>query len=126
MRNFTAALLILLVTACGTTADILRVDDTVRSPSDPNTIRVLLDEPKGDYQTIAMVKVSDQGWGRSLEELKAAMIKEASKLGGNAVIVGTETRSAGTVFIPMGTMAYGVESSEQILVGKVILLAESD
>ncbi|MFN0038552.1 MAG: hypothetical protein ACKVP2_03475 [Burkholderiales bacterium] len=120
MRILLIALFAIVLAACATTADVMRIDNTNRGASDPATIRVFLDEPSQPYTTVAMVRISDQGWGLSLEDLKAAMIKEAAKLGGDAVIVGTETRNAGTAFVPIGTMLYGVESPEKILVGKVI------
>jgi hypothetical protein len=113
-----------MLAACGTTADVMRVDNTNRGASDPAAIRVLLEEPSQPYTTVAMVKISDQGWDRSLEDLKAAMIKEAAKLGGDAVIVGTETRNAGAAFVPIGNMFYGVESTEKVLVGKVIVFRD--
>ena len=93
MRHLFAALLAVMLTACGTTADVMRIDNVTRSPSDPSTVKVFLDEPSQAYETVAMVKISDQGWDLSLEALKAAMIKQAAKLGGEGVIVGTETRA---------------------------------
>ena len=124
MRTLLIALVALALGACGTTADVMRVDNTNRDASDLGAIRVFLDEPSQPYATVAMVKISDEGWDRSLEDLKVAMITEAAKLGGDAVIVGTETRNAGTAFVPVGNMYYGIESSEKILVGKVIVFRD--
>jgi hypothetical protein len=58
---------------------------------------------------IAIVEVSDQGWGLGLEELKQSMLRETAALGGNAVIVGTATSRTGTAFVPIGDMYYGVD-----------------
>ena len=120
MRALLISLVSVLVAGCATTADVMRVDNAIRAASNPEDVRVYLEEPRQPYTTIALVEISDQGWDLGLEDLKAAMIREAAKLGGDGVIVGTETRSAGAVFVPVGNAFYGVESAEKILVGKVI------
>lgn len=124
MRPLLWVLAVLALSSCAPTSDVMRVDNVTRGATDPKSIQVLLEDPAKAYSTIAMVKISDDGWGRSLEELKAAMLKEAAKLGGDAVIVGTETKNAGAVFVPIGNMYYGVDSTEKVLVGKVIVFKD--
>jgi len=68
-----------------------------------------------------MVAVPDQGWHLSLEELKQTMLREAAALGGDAVIVGMGTSQAGTAFVPIGNIYYGVDQSEKKLIGKVVV-----
>lgn len=126
MRALLVAFLMVAVAGCGTTADVMRTDATVRAPSDPAAIQVLLDEPSRPYTSIAMVTISDEGYDRSLEELKAAMVAEVAKLGGDAVIVGTETRSGGTVLVPAGNLYVGGESTKKLLVGKVIVFRDAE
>src|SRR5262245_41967799 len=121
MHIFLLGLVVLALSSCAPTSDVMRVDNVSRRPTDTRNIQVFLDEPAKAYSTIAMVKISNRGWVRSLEELKAVMVTEVAKLGGDAVIVGTETTKAGTVFVPVGNMFYGVDSNQKVLVGKVIV-----
>lgn len=45
------------------TADIMRLDSEVRPPKSPAAVQLLLEQPSMSYTAIALVEVSDQGWG---------------------------------------------------------------
>lgn len=121
MRSSLLVLFFLGLSACAPTSDVMRTDGISRAPISESLVQVYLDEPEFIYTTIGIVKVSDQGWDRSLEELKQIVVKEAAQLGGDGVVVGIQSQSAGTAFVPIGNMLYAVDSQEKVLVGKVIL-----
>ena len=103
------------------TVDVLHLDNTARRPKDNFEVQLLLDEPKQPYVAIAVVVASDEGWGLSLDKIKDKLIKEAARLGGDAVIIGRESKEAGAVFTPVGNTFYAVPFEETKLVGKVIV-----
>jgi hypothetical protein len=103
----------------------MRLDDTTRAPTPLSDIDVLVEAPSRPYSVIAMVEVSDQGWGLGLEELKQSMLQQVSDLGGDAVIVGLSSSQSGTAFVPIGNMYYGVNQVEKKLLGKVVVYSDS-
>jgi|SRR5437660_2059269 len=113
------AVLILLVSCAK--ADVLVLEPTPRAARLPDSVTVLLEEPSKPYQAIALIEVSDQSWGLSLESLARKMRSEAGKLGGDAVIIGSRSTESGTVFVPIGNAWYGAAMKEKKLVGKVIV-----
>jgi hypothetical protein len=113
--------LLLGLVGCGTTADVMRLDDTSRAPTSASRVAVLVSEPSRPYSTIAVVEVSDQGWGLPLEQLKQEMQKQAAALGGDAVIVGIGSANSGAAFVPIGNMYYAIDQTEKKLTGKVIV-----
>jgi hypothetical protein len=110
----------LLASSCAS-AEVMRLDNVARPSTEPDSIRVLLEEPAEPYTSIAMVVVSDDGWGLSLEKIKRRVVAEAAKLGGEAVIVGHQSGRAGTTFIPVGQTWIAADVPEKKLVGKVIV-----
>jgi hypothetical protein len=116
-----AGLLFVAFLVCCVTSDVLHLDSTPRSPKDPSQVQILLDEPKQAYVAIAIVVASDQGWGLTLDEIKNKLIKEAARLGGDAVIIGRESKDSGAVFVPVGNTFFAAPVEETKLVGKVIV-----
>ena len=104
-------------------ADVLMLDPLPRTATQPDSVAVLLEEPKQPYRPIALIEVSDQSWGLSLESLAKKMRTEAAKRGGDAVIIGRQTTAGGAVIVPIGKMWYAGE--EKKLVGKVIVFVRS-
>jgi hypothetical protein len=115
------ALASLIVLGCVATAEVMRLDTTPRQPRSPQEIQVLLEEPKEPFLAIALIEASDQGWGLSLDKIKERLLVEAGKVGGHAVIIGRESKGAGTAFVPIGQMWYAADIEEKKLVGKVIV-----
>jgi hypothetical protein len=68
--------------AC-TSADILRLDSTPRPQTRPESIQLIAKEPTQRYVVIAIVSARQDYGGNARERL----IKEAAKLGGNAVLL---------------------------------------
>jgi hypothetical protein len=121
MKRLALVALVLAIAGCGATADVMRLDDTARAPTAASKVSVLVSEPARPYSAIAMVEVSDQGWGLSLEELKREMLMQAAALGGDAVIVGIGSSKSGAAFVPIGNMYYAIDQTEKKLTGKVIV-----
>ena len=121
MRCLALMALLITIVGCGATADVMRLDDTSRAPTSVSRVAVLVSEPSRPYSAIAMVEVSDQGWGLTLEELKQEMLKQAAALGGDAVIVGIGSSKSGAAFVPIGNMYYAIDQTERKLTGKVIV-----
>lgn len=121
MRCLALVAVLLAVAGCGATADVMRLDDASRPPTTVSRVAVLVSEPSRPYSAIAMVEVSDEGWGLSLEELKQEMLKQAAALGGDAVIVGIGSSKSGAAFVPIGNMYYAIDQTEKKLSGKVIV-----
>jgi hypothetical protein len=122
MRAIGSILAIGVVMACAS-ADVLVLDPTPRPERLADSVLVLLEEPSQSYQTIAFIEVSDDGWDLSMESLAKKMRKEAAKLGGDAVIVGTQAAEAGAVIVPVGDMLIAAAVGEKKLVGKVVVFA---
>jgi hypothetical protein len=114
----------LLVMGCGTSADVMRLDSAVRPEKSPEEVQLLLDEPARPYEPIALVDVSDDGNDLGIEALKNRMVKEAAKLGGDAVILVTRgEQEAGDLLLPVGDMWMSFAMAEKKLSGKVIVFS---
>ena len=116
---------VLLLVSC-TSTDVLRLDETKRPPKQPSELHLLLEEPKQEYQTIALIEVSDQGWGLTLEQLKRDLLSKAAQIGGDAVIIGTKTEESATSFVPVGSTWVATQLNTQKMVGKVIVFQKTD
>jgi hypothetical protein len=74
-------------------AEVLSLDPAPRAPTSPDSVRVLAQEPSQKYSVLAIVSVqSDLGRG-SMLELTHGLRREAARLGGNGVLIGTDAVS---------------------------------
>jgi hypothetical protein len=121
MRRLVQLAPFLLLLASCASASILKIDAAVLPPRDPSTVQVLLDEPARKYRTVALVEVSDDGWGLGLEALKKKLTAEAGKLGGDAVVISRQSRTSGAVIMPVGNTYWAAPNPEEKLVGRVIV-----
>ena len=122
MRCLALLLLVLATVGCAATSDVMRLDNTVRAPTQLSEVVVLVENPSRPYSVIAMVEVSDQGWCLSLDELNQSMLKQVAALGGDAVIVGMGTsQSSGSIIVPAGNTYVSVDDVERKLTGKVVV-----
>jgi len=107
-------------------ANVLRLDQIARPPNLPDSVTLLLEEPTQPYSSIALIEVSDQGWGMNLEALRKRLSREAAKLGADAVIVGHQTAEGGTIIVPVGNSWYAGALKETKLVAKAIVFTKPD
>jgi len=84
--SFSTPLAFLVFLSSCAKADVLVLEPTPHPARHPDSVIVFLEEPARPYRAIALVEVSDQSWGLSLESLAKRMRVEAGKLGGDAVI----------------------------------------
>ena len=112
---------ICLLTAACASAEVMRLDSVAREPSDPESVHLLLEEPDSPYVAIALIEVSDDGWGLDLEGLRDRLTREAAELGGEAVILSMRSDDAGAVMMPVGDQFWAVPVEEKTLTGQVII-----
>jgi hypothetical protein len=115
-----AALLTAALLCSCVSAEVLRLDSTVRPATDTMAVELFLEEPTREYVAIALINVTDQGWGMRLEDLRKRLVSEAAKLGGDAVILSHQENATGAVLVPVGQMWMAGSITEKKLVGKVI------
>ncbi len=106
-------------------ANVMRLDNTVRPATSPDSIALLLEEPNRPYTAIALIEVSDESWGLSLETLRDKLLDEAATLGAHAVILTQKSTQSGGVLVPVGNTWFLANTEERRLVGKVIVFTDS-
>ena len=77
-----------LLAAC-VKADVLRLDTAVRPATAPHAVQLLATEPNEPYVVIALVSVSSAA--RGVDALRQRLVREASRLGGHAVLLDAES-----------------------------------
>ena len=99
---------------CTTSADVMRLDQALRPQTRPDSVQLIAQEPQQPYTVIALVTVRvDQLLG-SQQDGRNRLLKEAARLGGDAVLLGDGSMTR------VGTGGeYG--GSELQLTGKVIV-----
>lgn len=105
-----------------TTSDVMRLDGVSRPATLPANVEVFVEEPQRPYKAIAIIEISDDGNDMGLEYLKNEMVREAAKLGADAVIIGARgSKNQGTTFIPIGDQVHAFESTAETISGKAIV-----
>jgi hypothetical protein len=79
---------LLVVVGCRS-ADVLRLDPTIRPATHPDSVQLLAQEPERPYTVIALVSARSGGWPYPPAEIR--LRREAARLGGEAVLLGTES-----------------------------------
>lgn len=75
-------------------------DQVVRPGRSPESVTVLSAEPEEPYTVIAVIESSFEGALKGFDDLREEMIIEAARLGGDAVILGPESKKSGVIFVP--------------------------
>jgi len=75
-------------------------DHVERPARAPDAVEVLLDQPDQPYTVIAVVESSFEGALKGFDDLRREMITKAAELGGDAVILGPESKKTGVIFVP--------------------------
>jgi hypothetical protein len=97
-----------LLAAC-IKVDVVTVDPQPRAERQPESIRVLGQEPDEPYSVVAIVSVSSRN--RGLDALRARLLEEAARLGGDAVLLDTASLER--------------EGSHRQITGKVIVFRQA-
>lgn len=109
LRRASLIAAVLGITAC-TSADILQLDPTVRPKTAPHLVRLIAQDPGRPYKVVAIVSARGD-----LESARQRLLKEAAKLGGQAVLLDNSSL----------TRVGGDETTAQQLTGKVIVYTDS-
>lgn len=97
-----------------TSADVLRLDQLLRPQTHPDSVRLIAQEPQQPYTVIALVSVRSDPLLASQDDARKRLLKEAARLGGDAVLLGAGSLTR------VGTGGeYG--GSQLLLTGKVIV-----
>ena len=112
---------VITLAACAS-ANVMRLDNSVRPETSPDSVVLLLEEPSRPYVSIALIEVRDGSWGLSLKTLGKKLVREAAALGGHAVIL-TQQSNSQSGLIPVGNT--WVATEQRRLVGKVIVFTGS-
>jgi len=94
---------------------VQRMDQVVRPARSPDAVEVLLAEPGRPYTVIANIESSFEGAFKGFDDLRREMVAKAAELGGDALILGPESKKSGVIFVP--TPIY---FDKKKLTGKVI------
>jgi len=108
-----------IVTAGCVTSHMQRLDPEVRPPRAPESIVVLDQAPDQPYMVIARVESKTDAVFKGFDDLRAKVIDQASRLGGEAVIIGPETTETAFIILPTGM----IPSEKKKLTAEVIVFS---
>jgi len=92
--------------------DVLRLDQAIRPQTQADSVRLIAQEPQQPYTVIALVTV--RSGATSAQSDQKRLLKEAARLGGDAVLLGIGSLT----FVPTGGENGGTRRQ---LSGKVIV-----
>lgn len=79
---------------------VQHMDQVVRPARSPDAVEVLVAEPEQPYTVIAKIESSFEGALKGFDDLRREMIAKAAELGGDALILGPESKKSGVIFVP--------------------------
>jgi hypothetical protein len=79
---------------------VQRMDQVVRPSRSPDAVEVLLAEPGRPNIIIANIESSFEGALKGFDDLRREMVAKAAELGGDALILGPESKKSGVIFVP--------------------------
>ena len=101
MRPPLLILACLLTVACINTS-VQQLDQTLRPAQPTEAVVVLTEEPDQPYTIIAVIESRSSTLFDSFDDLRREMIAEAANLGGDALIVGSESKKSTPIFNTVG------------------------
>jgi len=116
MKKWLVASACLLAFGCVNTS-VQQMDHTVRQVRSVDSVSLLLEEPEQPYTVIAVIDASTGTVFDSFDDLRDEISAEAAKLGGEAVILGSESTDSEFIFTGI-TM---IQSDTKKLSGEVIV-----
>ena len=121
MRQWLGVSFCILVAGCVNTS-VQRLDQVVRPARVPDSVTVLLESPQRPYEVIAIIEANAKTVFDSFDDMRKAMVAEAAKLGGEAVILVSESTDSEFIF----TGNAMIESDQRNLIAKVIVFGKGD
>jgi hypothetical protein len=116
MNRILVPLIVLWASGC-VGADVHRLDSQLRPQHNADEVEVLTEAPEEPYTTIAEVEASTSTVFKGFEDLRRKVIEEAARLGGDAVIIGEESKQSGVLF----TATAQIHTEEKKLTARVIV-----
>lgn len=101
MRKVVMLAACLLAIGC-VNAKVQRVDEVARPARVPDSVALLSATPDRPYTVIAVVNASSNTAFDSFGDLRSRVLAEAARLGADAVILGSETRTSTPIFNTVG------------------------
>ena len=99
------------------TSQTLRLDPDVRPARAPGSVLVFEKAPEQPFAVIARVESQANAVFKGFEDLRAEIVEQAAQLGGDAVIVGPESKETEFIILTTGMIA----SEKKTLAGNVIV-----
>jgi len=116
MRKWIVVSVCLLVLGCVNTS-VQHLDQSVRQARSVDSVSLLLDKPEQPYTVIAVIDAKTGTVFDSFDDLREEIIVEAAKLGGEAVILGSESTDSEFIFTGIAM----IQSDTRKLTGEVIV-----
>lgn len=114
MKHALLVSLSLAVVGC-VSLNVQRLDEVVRPAQPVDSLMVLDEQPDEPYTVIAVVESSVDGALKGFDDLRREMVSEAARLGGDALILGSESKKTRVIFVPTP-----IFYDEMTLTGEVI------
>jgi len=121
MRKWLGVSLCFLVVGCINTT-VHRLDHAVRPARSPDSVTVFLEKPPRPYKVIAVIEADGKTVFDSFDDLRKSMVAKAAKLGGEAVILVSESTDSEFIF----TGNAMIESDKKGLIGEVIVFEQGE
>jgi hypothetical protein len=121
MGRLVPAFVGLLAAGC-VSASVHRLDQDIRPPRPPDVIEVLEETPEKPYTVIAHIECETDAVFHDVDDLRRKLIEEAAELGGDALILGPESRSSQPIILTTGM----IMSEQKGLEADVIVFDRSD
>ena len=106
-----------VVAAGCVTSHMQRLDPDVRPARAPDSIVVFEEAPEQAYTVIARIESQTDTVFKSFDDLRAKIVDQAAELGGEAVIIGTESKETRFIILTTGMFP----SEKKKLAGEVIV-----
>ncbi len=116
MKKWLVASACCLVLGCVNTS-VQQLDQSVRPAQSVDSVSLLLETPNEPYTVIAVIDAKTKTVFDSFDDLREAIVSEAAKLGGEAVILGSESTDSEFIFTGIAM----IQSDTRKLTGKVIV-----
>ena len=109
--RFLSIALVVGLAGCGRYAQVLVLDPTPRPETNPDSVRLIAQEPDQPYVVVGLVTAYSKGW--PFEGVpRARLLKEAARMGGEAVLFDASS---------LAEVGDGEGGKQQVLRGKVIV-----
>jgi len=119
MRRAFVISLCLLAVGC-VSLRVRRLDAVARPVRAAESVAVVHEAPDRPYTVIAVVESSYEGALKGFEDLRKELIAQAARLGGDALILGPESKQTGMILVATPSAPTPIFFDRKKLTGEVI------